>query len=121
MEVAEEDCVLIIFECIRECCREVVASEVARVPSYLVLEVRYVSAAAMPPYLLFLRLPVTIYRNFHAIVEHGVILVVVHDVELYTVPFPSVLNSKVKPLGVTFGIDVILHQAVVLEVRHFLS
>jgi hypothetical protein len=46
---------------------------------------------------------------------------VVHDVKLYTVALPSVLNSKVKPLRVTLGVNVILHQAVVFEVRYLLS
>ena len=121
MKIAEEDRVLIIFECVSEGCCKVVSSKVARIPSDLVLEVRYVSTTAMPAYPLFLGFPVTIYRNFHTIVEHSITLVVVHDVELYTVALPSVLNSKVKPLRVTLGVNVILHQAVVFEVRYLLS
>lgn len=45
----------------------------------------------------------------------------VHYVELDAVALASVLNAKVKPLSVTLRINVILHQAVVFEVGHFLS
>lgn len=121
MKIAEEDRVLIIFKCVRERCCKVVSCKAACVPSDLVLEVRYVSTATMPAYPLFLRFPFTIYRNFHTIVEHSVTLVVVHYVELYTVALPSVLNSKVKPLRVTLGVNIILHQAVVFEIRYLLS
>jgi hypothetical protein len=46
---------------------------------------------------------------------------VVHYVELDAVALASVLHSKVKPLSMTLCIYVILHQAVVFEVGHFLS
>ena len=70
----------------------------------------------MPAYLLFFRFLVAVNGNFHAVVEHGVVLVVVHDVELYAIAFASVLNTKVKPLSMTLRIDIVLHQTIVFEV-----
>ena len=45
----------------------------------------------------------------------------IYNVEPVGTTRPRVLNSKVKPLRVTLGVNVILHQAVVFEVRYLLS
>ena len=58
-------------------------------------------------------------RHFHAVVEHGVGLCIVEDVELDWNASPGVLRLKVEPLGVTERICIILHEQVVLLLPQF--
>lgn len=46
---------------------------------------------------------------------------IVYYIKLDLVAFPRVLNPKEKPLCVSIGVYVVLHQQVVLLVRHFLG
>ena len=41
---------------------------------------------------------------------------VVNNIEFYSLAFSGVLDSKVKPLGVSLGIDIVLHQEIVFTV-----
>jgi hypothetical protein len=121
LEVAEEHGVFVVLKCVSECCCEVVSRKTACISPDLILEVRDVCTAAMPPYLFFFCFFIAVNGNFHAVVEHGVVLVVVHDVEFDAITFTSVLNTKVKPLSMTLRIDIVLHQTIIFEVRYFLS
>ena len=47
--------------------------------------------------------------NFHPIVEHRITLRVILNVEFDWVISSRILHSEVKPLGVAFGIDIVLH------------
>ena len=68
----------------------------------------------MPSDLLFLCFLLAVNCYFHSVVKHGIVLIVVHDVELYTVSFSCVLHPEIEPLSVTLCVYVILHQAIIL-------
>jgi hypothetical protein len=121
LEVAEENSIFVVLKCVRERCCKVVARKAARISANLILKVGNVSASSMPAYLFFFGLLVGVDGNFHAIVEHSVILVVVHNVEFDAIALASILNAEVKPLSMTLCVDVVLHQAIVFKVRYFLS
>lgn len=75
----------------------------------------------MPGYVLFLCLALAVECDFHTEVEEAVRLAVVDDIELDRAPLSGVLNSKVEPLCMALGVDVILHQHVILTIRDLLS
>jgi len=96
----------------RKCIEEV--SERVVLPDE-VLEVGYVIAISMPAYTLtgFL---LRVASDLHAVVEHGVMFVVILDVEANSVAFARIAHSEEEPLGVSSRIYVILHQQVVFLV-----
>lgn len=63
----------------------------------------------MPPYLLIFGFLLAVNCYLHPVIEHRIILVVIHDIELDTVRFPGILDSEVKPLRVTLCVYVVLH------------
>ena len=121
LEVAEENCVFVVFERIGKRSGKIESSKVTVVSSNCILKVAYVSSSAMPPNLLIFSLLFTVNCNLHSVVKHRIALVVIHNVELDTVTSASILNSKIKPLSVSLCVNIILHQAVVLQIRYFLS
>ena len=110
---------MIMFEGIRPRKRIEVVRERVVLPDK-VLKVGYVGAIPMPAYALtgFL---LRVASDLHAVVEQAVRLGVVDDVELHGLARSRIHDSEVKPLGVARGVDVVLHHAVVLRVRDFLS
>lgn len=64
----------------------------------------------MPANLALLRLLIGIDRHLHAVVEHGVRLGVVQNVELDRNASAGVFDLEVEPLGMAKRIRIILHQ-----------
>ena len=121
LKITEKNSILIVIKSIRERCGKIVPSIGVRVTSDIILEVTNISAVPTPPNLLIFCLFFTIDGNFHSVVEHGIAFVMIHYVEFNTVAFSSILNSEIKPLGVAFSIDIVLHKTIVLYVGNFLS
>ena len=84
-------------------------------------KVANIAAVLVPADAMLLRFFLTVNWNLHAVVEQAVRLGVVDDVELHGLARSRIHDSEVKPLGVARGVDVVLHQAVVLRVWDFLS
>lgn len=84
--------------------------------SDLVLSVTDIFAAFEPTYLLMLSFFVTVHTDFHTIIKKGIWFAVIENVEFYCLAFSCVHGSEIKPLGVTLGVDIVLHKEVVLVV-----
>lgn len=90
-----------------------------KVLTHLILEVTDVCARAMPASYPCFSLLVRIDGHFHAVVEHGVWLVVVQYVKFDGDACPRIGDFEVEPLRMTQSVSVILHQKIVLLLTDF--
>jgi len=86
-----------------------------------VIRVPYVVALLDPANASLSRSLLRVNCDLHSIIEQGVWLAVVQNIELDCLPGSGVLNPKKKPLGVTLSVHIVLHQQIVLGVRHLLG
>lgn len=85
-----------------------------------VTKVRDALPRLVPPDVLLLLALLRVNGDLHSEVEERVGFGVVHDVELDRLAFPRVLGLEEEPLGVAAGVDVVLHQQIILIVRNLL-
>lgn len=62
-----------------------------------------------------------IYKHLHTTVEQTLCLNEIEKVKLHFHILPSVLDSKIEPLGVAFWIDVILKDQIVFIIWNFVG
>jgi len=116
--VCKEDGIVVIFKLVRECQGVVILGKL-EIFADLVLEVADISAVSVPSCLFLFSYALGVNRHLHAIVKHGVGLVVVEDVELDGDACSRVLHFEVEPLGVPYRVRVVLHQKIVFLLADF--
>ena len=87
---------------------------------FYVLKIWNIGASLVPPNFFMICILFTVYGDLHSVVEHRVGFWVVQNVEFNTEALASILYSKEKPLCVSFRINIVLHETVVLLIRDFL-
>ena len=121
VRIGEKDCILVMLKLVRESCSIVTFAVVRDIFSDGVLKVTDFLTTFVPPYILKTSLFFAVDWHLHTVVEKGVGFRIVDDVELHFFGGSRVCNFEVEPLGVATCIDVVLHQKIVLSIRHFLS
>jgi hypothetical protein len=112
--VSEENWVVIVGERVREGETVVLFAVVGHIFSDSVLKVRNVFAFTRPSHLFTLSSFFAVDGDLLSIVEHRVSFTVVEQIEFYSLVGWGILYPKVKPLGMTASIDIILQHEVVL-------
>ena len=79
----------------------------------VILEVSDVFASSEPSFFVFPGLLAGINAGEHSIVEEGVSFSEIDDIDLNRFIFGRVVESEIEPLGVSFGIDIVLHQKII--------
>ena len=86
-----------------------------------VVRVPYVVTLLHPAYASLSRSLLRVNSDLHSTIEKRVWLAVIQNIELDCMPGSSVLHPEKKPLGVTLSVHIVLHEQVVLGVRHLLG
>lgn len=77
------------------------------------------SATSIPANIFFFNLSFGVNQDLHPMIEQGIWLREVHEIESNRQPFSSVSHSKEEPLSMTTCIDIIWEEEIVLIVWNF--
>ena len=108
--IGEVNQIIIVFKRISECGGIIAFTVVGDIFPDPVSEVSNILTVLVPADVFVLAFLVTVDRDFHAIVEEGVRLRVVEDIEANLAAGSSVTNLEEEPLSMALSVNVVLHQ-----------